>query len=62
MKEKDVSKEIRTFYVDKIMDFYTDYQNNNVKHQDHYKEMDVDFILEQTTVLMRFLIKLHKSI
>ncbi|SUT96640.1 Uncharacterised protein [Actinobacillus lignieresii] len=61
-EEKGVSIEIRTLYIDKITKFYTDYQNNNVKHQDNYKEIEVDFILEQTTVLMRFLIKLHKSI
>lgn len=61
LKGKGVSTEIRTLYTDKIMDFYTSYQNNNVKHQDNYKDIEVDFILEQTTVLMRFLIKIHKQ-
>ena len=44
-----------------VTNFFTSYQNNNVKHQDSYKDIEVDFIIEQTTTLMRFLIKLHKS-
>lgn len=61
LEEKGISVEIRNLYVDKIMDFYQKYQNHNVKHQNNYKEQEVDFILEQTTVLMRFLIKLYES-
>lgn len=61
LDSKGVSKEIRNFYNDPVMKFFTTYQNNNVKHQDNYKEQEVDYILEQTTVLMRFLIQLYES-
>lgn len=61
LKEKGCSGEIINLYTDKIMDFYTKYQNNNVKHEDNCKEIDVDFILELTTTLMRLLIKLDET-
>lgn len=58
-KNKQISQYISNFYIDKVIKFFTDYQNNHVKHQDSYKEKEIDFIFEQTTVLMRFLIQLH---
>lgn len=58
---KGISIEIKNFYNNIVTNFFTSYQNNNVKHQDSYKDIEVDFIIEQTTTLMRFLIKLHKS-
>ncbi|MDG6894305.1 hypothetical protein [Volucribacter amazonae] len=61
LDNKGISKEIKNFYNDKVIKFFTTYQNNNVKHQDNYKEQEVDYILEQTTVLMRFLIRLYES-
>ena len=39
----------------------SDYQNNNVKHNENYNEIEVDFIFEQTAVLMRLLIKLDNK-
>ena len=41
--------------------FFLEYQNNNVKHNDLSKKIEVDFIFNQTTVLMQFLIVLHKQ-
>lgn len=58
---KGVSIEINNFYNNIVTSFFTSYQNNNVKHQTLYKDIEVDFIIEQTATLMRFLIKLHKS-
>lgn len=58
---KQISQYISNFYIDKVIKFFTDYQNNHVKHQDSYKEKEIDFIFEQTTVLMRFLIQLHQE-
>ena len=58
LKKHSISVEIRNLYTDKILEFYTDYQNHNVKHNENYNEIEVDFIFEQTVVLMRLLIKL----
>ncbi len=56
-----ISGDITSLYTDKILKFYTDYQNHNVKHNENYKEIEVDFIFEQTAVLMRLLIKLDNK-
>lgn len=61
LKENGISVEIRNLYTDKILEFYTDYQNHNVKHNENYNEIEVDFIFEQTAVLMRLLIKLDNK-
>lgn len=61
LKENSISGEIINLYTDKILKFYTDYQNNNVKHNENYNEIEVDFIFEQTVVLMRLLIKLDNK-
>lgn len=61
LKENGISVEIRNLYTDKILDFYIKYQNNNVKHSENFNEIEVDFIFEQTAVLMRLLIKLDNN-
>lgn len=61
LKENVISVEIRNLYTDKILDFYIKYQNNNVKHSENFNEIEVDFIFEQTAVLMRLLIKLDNN-
>lgn len=61
LKKHSISVEIRNLYTDKILEFYTDYQNHNVKHNENYNEIEVDFIFEQTVVLMRLLIKLDNE-
>ncbi len=61
LAKKGISNEIRNLYTNIIIKFFKPYQNNNVKHEIKFKDIEVDFMLEQTTTLMRFLIKLHKS-
>lgn len=61
LKENRISGEIINLYTNKILKFYTDYQNNNVKHNENHDEIEVDFIFEQTVVLMRLLIKLDNN-
>ena len=53
-------KENRKLYIT-LLKFFLEYQNNNVKHNDLSKKIEVDFIFNQTTVLMQFLIVLHKQ-
>ena len=61
LKKHSISVEIRNLYTDKILEFYTAYQNHNVKHNENYNDIEVDFIFEQTVVLMRLLIKLDNK-
>ena len=60
LKENNVNVEIRNLYIT-LLKFFLEYQNNNVKHNDLSKKIEVDFIFNQTTVLMQFLIVLHKQ-
>ena len=60
LKENNVNVEIRNLYIT-LLKMFLEYQNNNVKHNDLSKKIEVDFIFNQTTVLMQFLIVLHKQ-
>lgn len=60
LKKNNVNVEIRNLYIT-LLKFFLEYQNNNVKHNNLFKEFEVDFIFNQTTVLMQFLIVLHKQ-
>ena len=60
LKQNNVNVEIRNLYIT-LLKFFLEYQNNNVKHNNLFKEFEVDFIFNQTTVLMQFLIVLHKQ-
>ena len=53
--------EVKNFYIATVFDFFTKYQNENVKHNINFKDIEIDFIFNQTTVLMQFLIVLHKQ-
>ncbi len=56
LKNKNISSEISNIYI-KILDYYSKYQNNNVKHSDNINFVEIEFILYQTGTLMRLLIK-----
>lgn len=56
LKEKDVSPELRNMYV-KLMDYYTKYQNTYVKHDDRINKNEIEYIIELTSLMMKFLIK-----
>ncbi|MFH5781510.1 hypothetical protein [Heyndrickxia oleronia] len=56
LKEKDVSPELRNMYV-KLMDYYTKYQNTYVKHDDRVNKNEIEYIIELTSLMMKFLIK-----
>lgn len=43
--------------VKKIVDYYTKFQNNHVKHNDAVNTNEIEFIIELTSVIMKFLIK-----
>ncbi len=50
------SPEVRNLFF-KILDFYKNYQNENVKHNDNIKDNEVELLLYQTGSLMRFIIQ-----
>ena len=61
LDERNINVEVKNFYIATVFDFFTKYQNENVKHNINFKDIEIDFIFNQTTVLMQFLIVLHKQ-
>jgi len=55
-KEKGLSTEFTSMF-NKLLDYYSKYQNNYVKHNDKVISREVEFIIELTTLFMRNLIK-----
>jgi len=60
LKEKNLSKELRTMFND-LFKGYTTYNNNNVKHDDKIEESEIEFIIYITGAFMRLLITATKS-
>ena len=60
LKENGVSKEIRNIYTTNLRD-YIKYMNENAKHNDQVHYYEVDFVIELTSVLIKFLIKTEKN-
>ena len=62
LDERNINVEVKNLYISTVFDFFTKYQNENVKNNSIFKEIEIDFIFNQTTVIMQFLIALHKKI
>ena len=43
--------------VQKIIDYYTKFQNSHVKHNDAVNSNEIEYVIELTSVIMKFLIK-----
>ena len=56
LKESGASAEIRNM-VTQIIKYYTDFQNNHVKHNDAVNGDELEYVIELTSVIMKFLIK-----
>ena len=41
-----------------VINYYTKYQNNYVKHDDKVNENEIEYVIEQTSIIMKFLIKM----
>ncbi|MBF0785536.1 hypothetical protein E4T80_08700 [Muribacter muris] len=61
LAKRNINVEIRNFYISTVFDFFVKYQNERVKHNDLFKDFEVGFIFNQTTILMQFLITLHNQ-
>lgn len=55
LKNKNVSTEVRNMFY-KNLEYYEKYQNEHVKHDSTVNSMEIDFIIEQTSSMMKFLI------
>lgn len=56
LKEQNISPEIRNMYV-KVLEYYTKYQNTYIKHDDRVNKNEMEYIIEITSLMMKFLIK-----
>ena len=56
LKEKGTSDSIRNLFTT-ILSYYTQYNNDSVKHNDMVQKSDVEFIMEQTSIMMKYLIE-----
>lgn len=57
LKDTRVSNELRNMVI-QVINYYTKYQNNYVKHNDKVNENEIEYIIEQTSIIMKFLIKI----
>ena len=56
LKQKNVSSEFRNM-VTTLITYFCSYQNDHVKHNDDIKENELEYTIEFTSTLMKFLIK-----
>jgi regulator of sigma D len=55
-KAKGITPTVTNMF-SKLLDYYSKYQNDNVKHDDKVKESEIDFVINLTTTFMLFLVK-----
>lgn len=60
LKELGASVELRNM-VQQVIKYYTDFQNNHVKHNDVVNKNEIEYIIELTSVVMKFLIKITEG-
>ena len=62
LKRSNVSSELINM-LDKIINYYTKFQNNNVKHSfnENLNKNEIEFIIELTSTIMKFLIKVKSN-
>lgn len=57
LKDTEASVELRNM-VTQVIKYYTDFQNNHVKHNDKVNSNEIEYVIELTSVVMKFLIKI----
>lgn len=58
VKSKGGSIELSNMLV-KLIEYYSKYLNEHVKHNDNVIEVEIDFVLEMTSIFMKHLVKLY---
>ena len=56
-KNNNTSIELRNM-VTQVIKYYTDFQNSHVKHNDSVNEQEIEYVIELTSIVMKFLIKI----
>lgn len=59
-KEENVNSHVSGFYEDVFKRFYL-YQNDCVKHNEKYTQLEMEFMIELTTALMKLLLKIKHN-
>lgn len=44
-----------------LLTYYSQYQNSYVKHNDSVNEVEINFVVEITSIVMKLLIKLERK-
>ncbi len=60
IKEKKGSTEFANMFV-KLLDYYSKYQNNYIKHDDAVISEEIEFVMEITSSFMKHLVRLARS-
>jgi len=60
LEKKNIPKQLRNMYW-KLIDYYTDYQNNYAKHEDKVDSSEIEFVIYLTGTFMRFLMTLEDT-
>lgn len=55
LQTKAISSEIRNLIIS-VLRYYADFQNHNVKHNEQINKNEIEYVIEQTSVIMKFLI------
>ena len=45
----------------RLIDYYAEYQNNNIKHNDKVNKQEIEFIIEMTSLFMKNIVKFKDS-
>ena len=56
LKNSGASAELRNM-VPQVIKYYTDFQNNHVKHNDAVNSDEIEYVIELTSVVMKYLVK-----
>lgn len=60
LKNSGASAELRNM-VPQIVKYYADFQNNHVKHTDAVNCNELEYVIEFTSVIMKFLVKIGNN-
>lgn len=60
LKQSGVSKELRGM-VTTVISYYEKFQNENVKHNDNVNACEMGFVIEFTSVIMKFMIQAREN-
>lgn len=60
LKKYGASVELRNMVI-QIIKYYTDFQNSHVKHNDKVNDDEIEYVIELTSVVMKYLIKMNRK-